>query len=166
MTAAVLDRPAPTRARVSGRAAATAVTFPSTWGPYRTPAPRPQLRVVPARTKVLRRRRTILSAWVAVMTLLTVVGFHALLAQSQIALDRLEQRTAVAERRYQDARYEYAQNASPQRITDRARALGLVSPGGPPTPVAIAGEVPAAPDAPTTTLNGWTDVKPTLGATP
>jgi hypothetical protein len=100
------------------------------------------------------------------MTLLTIVGFHALLAQSQLALDRLEERTSVAERRYQDARYEYATAASPHRVTTRAQELGLVSPGGPPTPVVIAGDVPPAPDAPSTTMNGWTDVKSTLGATP
>jgi hypothetical protein len=100
------------------------------------------------------------------MTLLTVVGFHALLAQSQLALDRLEQRTSVAERQYQDARYEYATAASPHRITTRATELGMVSPGGPPMPVVIAGDVPPPPDAPNTTMNGWTDVKSTLGATP
>ncbi|MEX0664594.1 MAG: hypothetical protein WD598_07450 [Acidimicrobiia bacterium] len=167
MTAtAVLTRPATTRARSGDRSqrAATAVAFPSTWGPWRAPAPRPQLHVVPARTHARRRRRTIVGAWAVVLTLLTVVGFHALLAQSQIALARLEERTAAAERRYENARWKYAQAASPAQITARARELGMLSPGGPPTPVLIAGEVPEAPDAPTTTLNGWTDVKPTLGA--
>jgi hypothetical protein len=104
-----------------------------------------------------------LYAWATVIVLLTVVAFHALLAQSQIALDRLEQRTAVAERHYEDARYEYARAASPQHITERALQLGLTLPGQPATVVPVAAdEVPAAADAPSTTLNRWTDVKPTL----
>ncbi len=173
MTAtATLTRPSPSRARASARVAggaqtATAVAFPRTWGPYRAPAPqRVPLRVVPTRTRSRRRRRTLVSAWVTVFGLLTVVAFHALLAQSQIALDRLEERTATAERRYEEARYEYAKAASPARVTQRAAEIGLVPPGQPATAVPVAGQVPTAPDAPSTTFNGWTDVKPTLGTTP
>lgn len=172
MTAtAVLDRPvrrraAPPRARASQAHGSTAVAFPATWGPFRTPAPRPTLRVVPARTQVRRRRRTISLACGAVVMLLTVVGFHALLAQSQIALDRLERRTDLAERRYENARYEYTQLASPSRITERAAQLGMVPPGAPATPVVIFGEAPPPADAPSTTMNGWTEVKPTLGDSP
>jgi cell division protein FtsL len=124
------------------------------------------LEVVPARTQVRRRRRTIALVCGAVMTLLTVVGFHALLAQSQVALDELERRTAIAERRYENARYEYAQLSSPARITEAARQMGMVPPGTPPTPVLISGEVPPPADAPSTTMNGWTEVKPTLGDSP
>jgi cell division protein FtsL len=124
------------------------------------------LRVVPARTKTRRRRRNLCLAWGAVFTLLTVVGFHALLAQSQIALEQLEQRTDAAERRYENARYEYAQASSPQRIVERATQIGMVPPGSPATPVLIDGHAPPDADAPTTTMNGWTEVKPTLGATP
>lgn len=172
MTAtATLPRPSPARARTRARGAthsAAAVAFPQTWGPWREPAPlRVPLRVVPTRTRTRRRRRTILYSWATVIALLTVVAFHALLAQSQIALDRLDQRTAVAERRYEDARYEYARAASPQHITERARELGLVLPSQPATVVAVAGDdIPAPSDAPSGTLNGWTDVKPTLSTNP
>ena len=172
MTAtAVLDRPAnrrsaPPRARASQTHGAAAVAFPATWGPFRAPAPRPTLRVVPARTQVRRRRRTILLASGAIVMLLTIVGFHALLAQSQIALDQLKRRTELAERRYENVRYEYTKLASPTRITERAAQIGMVPPGTPPTPVTISGEAPPQSDAPSTTMNGWTEVKPTLGDTP
>jgi hypothetical protein len=103
----------------------------------------------------------------AVVTLLTVVAFHALLAQSQIALDRLEQRTAVAEQRYEEARYRYSLASSPERITARAAELGLVPASQPPTVVPVVGDdVPAPPGATSGTLNGWTDVKPTLTPNP
>lgn len=172
MTAtATLTRPAPhrTRARVGGgSSAATAVAFPQTWGPFRAPAPqRAKLQVVPARTQVRRRRRTILSAWATVIALLTIVAFHALLAQSQIALDRLEQQAEAAERRYEEARYERAQLASPQRITQRAQEMGLVLPAQPPQTVTVSGDdVPEAPDAPSGTFGGYTQVKSTLSTNP
>ena len=107
------------------------------------------------------------SAWGTALTLLTVVAFHVVLAQNQVALDRLEQRTNAAERQYEEARYEYAQLASPARVMERARELGLVPPAMPPAVVTVdGGDVPPAPDSTTDTLNGWTDVKPTLGASP
>jgi cell division protein FtsL len=132
------------------------------------PAPqRAALRVVPARTQARRRRRTILSCCAAVVTLLTVVAFHALLAQSQIELDRLEQRTAAAEQRYEEARLEHSLASSPERITARALELGMAPPSRPPIVVPVAGDdVPAPPDATSGTLNGWTDVKPTLSPNP
>jgi hypothetical protein len=107
-----------------------------------------------------------ISAWATAFALLTVVAFHVVLAQSQVALDRLEQQTKSAERRYEDARFEHARLAAPSRIMERAGQIGLVAPDRPPTVVAVEGEVPAPPDAPTTTLNGWTDVKPTLAENP
>ena len=184
MTAtATLTRPAPqrTRARVGGRVgarggargvvganAAAAVAFPQTWGPFRAPAPqRVALRVVPARTATRRHRRTIVLGWATVVGLLTIVAFHALLAQSQIALDRLEQQTEIAEQRYEEARYQYALDSSPQAITTRAKAQGLVLPGQPPQVVAVSGDdVPDAPDAPSGTFGGYTNVKSTLSTTP
>ena len=172
MTAtATLTRPAPhrTRARVGGGAnAATAVAFPQTWGPFRAPAPqRAKLRVVPARTATRRRRRTILLSWATVVALLTIVAFHALLAQSQIALDRLEQQTEAAEQRYEEARYQYALASSPEAITRRAQEIGLVLAGQPPRTVAVSGDdVPEPPDAPSGTFGGYTEVKSTLSTTP
>ena len=105
--------------------------------------------------------------WATVVGLLTIVAFHALLAQSQIALDRLEQQTEIAEQRYEEARYEYALRSSPQVITTRAKEQGLVPPGQPPRVVAVAGDdVPDAPDAPSGTFGGYTNVKSTLSTTP
>ena len=91
-----------------------------------------------------------------------MVAFHALVAQSQVTLDRLEQRTAAAERRYEQARFEHAKLSAPQRIVDRAAALGLEAPAAPPTAVAVAGPVPDSPRGTSTTLRGWTEVKPAL----
>jgi cell division protein FtsL len=103
---------------------------------------------------------------VAVLALFTVVAFHALTAQSQVAVDRLERETAVAQRRYERARYEHASLASPERIVERAAALGLVPPAGPPMAIAMLGEVPQPPDGTASTLHGWTEVKPTLADAP
>jgi|GEM_PF-4729491 len=99
---------------------------------------------------------------IAVLALLTVVAFQAFLAQSQVAIDRLERRTAVASRRYEEARYEHARLSAPQRIVERARALGLVAPDAPPTAITVAGEAPAPPDATSPTLRGAAKVKATL----
>ena len=103
---------------------------------------------------------------VAVLTVLTVVGFQAFLAQSQVAIDRLERRTAIAERRYEQARYEHARLSAPQRIVERSHALGLVAPGAPPTAIAVAGDAPTPPDATSPTLRGVAEVKATLGTGP
>jgi type II secretory pathway pseudopilin PulG len=103
---------------------------------------------------------------VAVLALLTVVAFQVFLAQSQVAIDRLERRTAVAERRYEEARYDHARLSAPQRIVERARALGLVAPDAPPTAITVAGEAPAPPDATSPTLRGVAEVKATLGTGP
>ena len=131
-------------------------------------APAPRLRVVatPTRTLARRRRRTMLWGWGIAITLLTVVAFHVVLAQNQVGLDRLQRRTGAAERRYEEARFEYAKATSPERIMQRAAQLGLTAPATPPAAVPVAGPLPQEPDATTDTLNGWTDVKPTLGPSP
>ena len=132
------------------------------------PLHRPDLRVVtlPARTVKRRRRTMVLAGVLGLLALLTVVGFQVVLAQSQIAIDHLDQRTSAAERRYEDARLRHAQLSSPERITKRAGELGLAAPAQPPTVVPVTGDVPTPPDAASTTLKSWTDVKPTLGSTP
>jgi cell division protein FtsL len=107
-----------------------------------------------------------LAAVLTMVAVFTVVGFHAVLASSQLAIDRLEDRTAAAERRYDNARLEHAKLAAPQRIVQRANEMGLMLPAEPPTPVPVQGELPPAPDASGGTLNGWTGVKPTLGEGP
>jgi len=125
---------------------------------------RPRLQVAAASHARTHRRRLAVAvlAFVAVLAVLAMVAFHAMVAQSQVRLDRLEQRTEAAERRYEEARYEHAQQSAPQRIVERATALGLQAPSGPPTAVSVEGQAPAAPDATSTTLRGWSEVKPTL----
>ena len=108
----------------------------------------------------------ILAGVLTMIAVFTMVGFHVVLAQSQLAIDRLGDRTAAAERRYDDARLEHARLSAPHRIVQRANEMGLVLPAAPPTPVPVQGELPPAPDATGGTLNGWTDVKPTLGEGP
>ncbi len=124
----------------------------------------PRLRIATQVNSQTRRRRLVVAAlaFVGVLAVLAMVAFHAMVAQSQVRLDELEQRTQIAERRYEDARYEHAQQSAPQRIVERATALGLEAPNGPPTAVAVQGRAPAAPDATSTTLRGWSEVKPTL----
>jgi cell division protein FtsL len=102
----------------------------------------------------------------AVIAVFTIVAFHALLAQSQVAIDRIEQQTTEAEREYEQARYEHATLASPERIVTRAQELGLVAPTGPPTAIPVDGEAPLPPEGTATPLHGWTDVKPTLDDSP
>jgi len=132
------------------------------------PARRPYLRVVEQPSRRARRRRRVLAIFcgVAVLGLLTVVAFQAFLAQSQVTIDRLERRTTVAGRRYEQARYEHARLSAPQRIVKRAHALGLVAPDAPPTAITVAGEAPAPPDATSPTLRGVAEVKATLGTGP
>jgi hypothetical protein len=116
----------------------------------------------------VRGRRRALAALgsVAVLALFTIVAFHALLAQSQVGIDRLERETAEAQRRYEQARYAHASLASPERIVQRAAELGLVPPAGPPTAIPLAGELPTSPEGTASSLHGWTEVKPTLADSP
>lgn len=157
---------APVHARVrAGSRGATALAPERAPTPTRRVVPRPHLRLVEAPTRrVRRRRRTItLATTTIVITLLTVVAFHVVLAQSQLAIDNLGRRTDAIERTYEEARLEHARLSAPQRIVERAAQLGLVAPAAPPTAVPVTGELPPEPDAPSTTLNGYTEVKPTLG---
>jgi hypothetical protein len=157
-----------TATAVRAHAAAPARPSPARGVPQReAPARRAHLRIVEEPGRRARRRRTFaIIGGVAVLALLTVVAFQAFLAQSQVAIDRLEHRTAVAERRYEQARYEHARLSAPQRIVERARALGLVAPDAPPTAITVAGEAPAPPDASSPTLRGVAEVKATLGTGP
>jgi cell division protein FtsL len=152
----------------AGSRGATALAPQRAPSPTRRLLPRPHLRLVEVPTRrARRRRRTITVATTTiVVTLLTVVVFHVVLAQSQLAIDGLGQRTDAVERRYEEARLEHARLSAPQRIVERAAQLGLVPPDRPPTAVPVTGAVPPEPDAPSTTLHGWTEVKPTLGDGP
>ena len=150
----------------------TAVAIPArTRGPAtrsRRPAPRRgHLALVEVPGRFRTRRRALLGiACIAVLALFTIVAFHALLAQSQVAIDRLDQETAVAQRRYEQARYAHASLASPDRIVRRAAELGLVPPAGPPVAVPMSGNLPTDAAGTASTLHGWTEVKPTLADAP
>jgi len=129
-------------------------------------ARRAQLVVVETERTQHRRRRAVLLGSIAVLAVFMTVAFHAMLAQGQVAIDRLEQQTEEAERQYEQARYEHATLASPERIVARAAELGLVPPAVPPTPIPVDGATPLPPEGTATTLNGWTEVKPTVDALP
>lgn len=77
-----------------------------------------------------------------IAVMLTIVGFHAVLAQNQVALDRTRARITEAEARYENARLKNSLLSSPALITQRATELGLVPPGVAPISVAIPGEAP------------------------
>jgi hypothetical protein len=95
----------------------------------------------------------------------TIAGFHAVLAQNQVRLERLRERTTSAEARYEARRLENGRLNSPERITARARDMGL----GPPTVVPVAipllGEVPKRGGT-SSTLADWAEVKRHLDASP
>ncbi len=165
--------PAATAVRTRAAAPARSRPAPQRTSPHRgvprreTPARRPHLRVVEAPGRATRRRRrtVVLIGGVVVLALFTIVAFHAFLAQSQVAIDNLERKTAAAERAYEEARYEHARLSAPQRIVERAQALGLVAPAVPPTAITVE-EAPAPPDATSNTLRGSAEVKATLGTSP
>lgn len=78
----------------------------------------------------------------AIALVLTIVGFHAFLAQNQVRLDRIREDIAAAESRYDQARLQNSQLSSPARITEAAVRLGLVVPEGAPVAVPVPGAVP------------------------
>lgn len=164
-TADFAAAPAPARTRSRGSAAPARA-------PRRAPrtAPRttrrPHLRVVdtPAQRAGLSQRRLVWVAGLTVLALLTVVVFQVLLAQSAIARDRLQQRTAAAEQRYAQERLDHANLVAPARVEREAKRLGLVPAAQPPTPVPVDGEVVSMPHATTTGLDTLKELKPTLSA--
>jgi len=99
-----------------------------------------------------------------VCSLVAAVGFHVFVAQSQLQLDRIEQEIAVEQQRYQEQRLMVAAASSPERITTRARELGMVPPSDPPSVVTVPSD-PAAPAATpsdstgTTLAESWETVK-------
>jgi hypothetical protein len=96
---------------------------------------------------------------------LTIVGFHAVLAQNQVRLDDLRARIATAEDRYADERLSNSTLASPANITARATALGLVPPVVAPIAVPVSGDVPKR-GGDTSALAGWPEVKGHLDSSP
>jgi cell division protein FtsL len=106
-----------------------------------------------------------------VCSLIVAVGFHVVVAQSQLEIDHLEARVAEEQHRYEQLRLQVAQLASPARITTRAQEMGMVAPTEPPTAVTVPGapapDAPAPSDSTATTLaESWPKVKPNLDAQP
>lgn len=102
-----------------------------------------------------------------VCALVAAVGFHVVVAQSQLQLDELEQEITTEQDRYQELRLMVAAASSPERITTRAAELGMVPPGDPPSVVTVPSDPAAAPAGPpdatgTTLAESWETVKPHL----
>jgi cell division protein FtsL len=160
-------RPAARRVTMTSRAARPAPTRAPV---RRVPGTQLQLRVVDA-TAVRRKRRARVGLWlltvVVTASLVAVVAFHVVVAQGQLEIDRIEERTSLQQERYQELRSLVAQQSSPEEIARRAKELGLVEPAGPPTSVSGPPD-PATPppsSIPSTT-DGWETVKPHLDPTP
>ena len=97
--------------------------------------------------------------------MLTIAGFHAFLAQTQVRLEQLRTRTATWEDRYESARLENGRLTSPARITARAAELGLGPPAVAPVPIPLAGDVPRRGGS-TATIAAWAEVKRHLDVSP
>jgi hypothetical protein len=100
-----------------------------------------------------------------VAVVLTIVGFHAVLAQNQVKLDRIREDIAVAEARYDQARLKNSELSSPARITARAGDLGLVVPEGAPVAVPVPGRVPKRGSS-SDVMKDWSEVKGNLESSP
>jgi hypothetical protein len=129
--------------------------------------------VDPARLKRERRARMGVRVAVAgvIAAVMVVVGFRVLMAEGQLELDRLEQKTVKEQARYERMRLEYAQRTAPEAIVDRAEEIGMIpattqrylaAPGLPTGPAASDGdgEMAAARE------RDWKKVKAHLDAQP
>jgi len=99
------------------------------------------------------------------VVVITIAGFHAFLAQTQVRLEDLRTRTDAAESRYETLRLENGQLTSPARITGRATELGLGTPAVAPVAIPIVGDVPRRGGA-SQTLADWAEVKRHLDSSP
>jgi len=100
-----------------------------------------------------------------VAVVLTIVGFHAVLAENQVKLDEVRQEISVAESRYDQARLENSELSSPARITQRAGELGLGVPDGAPVAVQVPGAVPKRGSS-SDVMKDWSEVKSNLDSSP
>jgi len=160
----------PTRSRTATptRSRAAAPTRTRTPVPARARAATPRTRrVVAAPAPPRRHRRIRVAVWVLLgaTVVITIAGFHAVLAQTQVRLEELRGRTAVAESRYEAQRLENGRLSSPARITARAAEMGLAPPAVAPVAVAILGQVPRRGGA-SATLADWAEVKRHLDSSP
>ena len=125
-----------------------------------------------ARKRDRRARIGVRCAVVAVVAaVLIVVGFHVMMAEGQMQLDRLDQATAKEQQRYEALRLKYAKRTAPEAIVSRAQRMGLVpattqrylSPQG----LTAQDAANAGKDATASSLaGGWEKVKPHLVAQP
>ncbi|MGZ4756501.1 MAG: hypothetical protein ACXVKA_03135 [Acidimicrobiia bacterium] len=99
--------------------------------PRSTPAPaRPRhLAVVDPDARKRERRARIgvrLAVAAVVAAVLIVVGFHVLMAEGQLQLERLDRVTKAEQQRYEQLRLKYAQRSAPDAIVKRATRLGMI----------------------------------------
>lgn len=128
------------------------------------------LRVVDAAAQRRTRRvRRVLAGFVVtvVVSLVAAVCFHVVVAQTQIEIEELEGQVAAEQHRYEQLRLLVAASSSPERISTRARELGMVVPTEPMSVVAVPTDAAAPPGAPadstgTTLAESWPKVKPHL----
>jgi len=143
--------------------------------PRSSPAPNRErhLAVVdPAARKRERRARMGVRLAVAsvVVAVLIVVGFHVMMAEGQLQLDRLNRATAVEQERYEALRLRVANRSAPEAIIERAEDIGMVpatskryisAPGLTPEAAAAAGT-----DGTSSLGRDWEKVKQHLAAQP
>jgi cell division protein FtsL len=122
---------------------------------------------------VRRRRARVLLIGCAALVglgLLAIASLHVVLTQGQFQLEKLEEKAAAEQARYEQLRLEVAQLESPERVVAAAQQrLGMIpapgvtylSPSGPATDAPPAryrdGDVPAEGES-------WARVKPHLAA--
>ena len=61
-----------------------------------------------------------------VAAVLIVVGFHVVMAEGQLQLERLNRQTTVEQQRYESLRLTFANRSAPQAIVKRATSLGMI----------------------------------------
>jgi hypothetical protein len=93
-----------------------------------TERPRHLAVVDPAARKRERRQRLGVRLAIAsvVAAVLIVVGFHVVMAEGQLQLERLDRQTTIEQQRYEALRLTYAQRSAPQAIVKRASSLGMI----------------------------------------
>jgi hypothetical protein len=80
-----------------------------------------------ARKRDRRARLGVRLAVAAVVgAVLIVVGFHVMMAESQLQLERVDRATAKEQLRYQALRLRYADRAAPEAIVKRATQIGMI----------------------------------------
>jgi cell division protein FtsL len=153
--------------------AQAAVAVGAATRPARRPATQPARRASeqPALRVAAREQRARVVTFVVlatIFTLVTAVVFHVVLAQGQLQLDRLDRVMDSARREYEERRLQVSTLASPQRIVERAEALGLEMPDQPPSYIVLPGAPPPAATGgeTATTLDDWKKVKQHLGDGP